>query len=350
MTSDECVMLNAVLTFPEEDVPRLQFADWLDEQEPVRAQCPTCDGGMEALAESVYGYSRAKESCDRCDGLGTILDTSRAVRAQFIRESIELERMPEYPIVTPRWIYSSQITGEGMGDVRIRATLEPKDAEIVRRTCICALKMPVNLQPGPTLTYFGMLADSREPPGYDGTQEFTFRNIGKPDLLIERRMELTDKISRTLATYGRLWAGSWPSFRSKGGMEPARYSFRRGFVESAAMEARHWMLHGDDILAQHPITQVRFLTQVRFGPSNLSEVQYLGHDARNRRYNYRVADRDMFVSDLELTAQPPGWTAVTPVGGPVSWPPGTLPDVLIRKLVTARWGGKVRFRYPNDRE
>lgn len=96
-------LLAAIAREPDDDVLRLAFADWLDEQGDKRVKCPVSTCGNPGVGWD--GFYR----CRRCDGTGTILDASDRDRAELIRVQIELAALghPAAPIgTTPRSVNS----------------------------------------------------------------------------------------------------------------------------------------------------------------------------------------------------------------------------------------------------
>lgn len=89
MSERESLLL-AIVEQPNDDTPRLIFADWLDEQPTVYDPCPNCGGGRPG--EWVYALE-SKRRCTKCKGNGTVSDTSDRERAAFIRYQIELAGM-----------------------------------------------------------------------------------------------------------------------------------------------------------------------------------------------------------------------------------------------------------------
>lgn len=75
MTADELAHVELICTHPEQDNPRLEYADWLEEN---GLTCPQCKG------DPNYWTGLG---CARCDGRGTV---SGADRAEFIRVGCEL--------------------------------------------------------------------------------------------------------------------------------------------------------------------------------------------------------------------------------------------------------------------
>ncbi len=81
----EAALLAAIAAHPDEDTPRMVFADYLDGLDAVRVNCSCVSSG--------YPYG---ETCSmRCMKQGTILDTSNADRAGLIRLQVALaQRQP----------------------------------------------------------------------------------------------------------------------------------------------------------------------------------------------------------------------------------------------------------------
>lgn len=94
--SDLNALLAGIIMHPDDDTRRLVYADALDEMEPVRVKCTSGMCGFDAKPgyvkvnsgrNYVYGEPRERK-CNRCDGTGTVLDTSNAARAAFIRAQV----------------------------------------------------------------------------------------------------------------------------------------------------------------------------------------------------------------------------------------------------------------------
>lgn len=90
----------AICGQPDEDTPRLAYADWLDENPEVT--CPNCKGkGRFSFRGAEFGYQ--VENCRDCGGndeqcgTGTVVDPARAARAEFIRIGVELAKLPPKP-------------------------------------------------------------------------------------------------------------------------------------------------------------------------------------------------------------------------------------------------------------
>lgn len=82
-TTTEQALLRAILLKPEDDLPRVVYADWLDEHADTR--CPRCLGSM---IEPSFG----ERDCESCRGTGTT--AWRRERAEWIRVQCELSRLP----------------------------------------------------------------------------------------------------------------------------------------------------------------------------------------------------------------------------------------------------------------
>lgn len=88
MTPDERALLGAVLADPRDDLPRLVYADWLEEHTTDR-QCWACQG-YGTLQGS--GPDRSNPTCDVCSGTGRV-SNGNSERAEFIRVQVELARI-----------------------------------------------------------------------------------------------------------------------------------------------------------------------------------------------------------------------------------------------------------------
>lgn len=113
---DGAALLRAIEAQPEEDTPRLLFADWLDENGRVRrvecpeckrkpAKCPKCKGkGRINVYKGVATYKRMMScrscngtgkgvSCSHCSGTGYVEHNPDADRAELIRVQVELAQI-----------------------------------------------------------------------------------------------------------------------------------------------------------------------------------------------------------------------------------------------------------------
>lgn len=101
-TVTELDHIAAINTNPDDDTPRLVYADWLDEQPGTKAcvrcrngrlYCPKCSGeGCSPYGVAANGPCLADQECEYCDGTGAVPD-GRAARAAFIRVQCELASM-----------------------------------------------------------------------------------------------------------------------------------------------------------------------------------------------------------------------------------------------------------------
>ncbi len=85
-----------IIANPDDDTVRLAFADWLDEQ-PSSRPCGKCHGDartMPQFFEDAWQWN-AGDPCPKCEGTGTVPDTSDADRAEFVRVQCELSRRDE---------------------------------------------------------------------------------------------------------------------------------------------------------------------------------------------------------------------------------------------------------------
>ncbi len=89
MCPTERALVAAVCAEPYDDTPRLVYADWLDEQDPVTLRCGACL------------YASYLERCATCGSLPgvnpedrTLVDTSRKQRAELIRLQHALPGIP----------------------------------------------------------------------------------------------------------------------------------------------------------------------------------------------------------------------------------------------------------------
>jgi len=84
--TDEADLLRGVFATPDDDLPRLVYADWLEEH--ATGPCERC-AGEKFIALDADG---SWQSCPRCNKSGTVPDDRRE-RAAFIRVQVELARL-----------------------------------------------------------------------------------------------------------------------------------------------------------------------------------------------------------------------------------------------------------------
>lgn len=116
---DEAAFLRAILDYPDDDLPRLVLADWLEERNRPGGfnPCPAaCENGQVILSYwSDAGQRREKcEVCSTCRGRGLVaVAANRYVeRAEFIRVQCELARL-ELASGTPAFWESLRATHAG---------------------------------------------------------------------------------------------------------------------------------------------------------------------------------------------------------------------------------------------
>ncbi len=83
MTSDGQALLAAILAAPDDDAPRLIYADWLDEQNG-EMPCSACDRGDTQGSNKLW-----MSSCATCEHSGFV-PNGFAERAEFIRCQVEM--------------------------------------------------------------------------------------------------------------------------------------------------------------------------------------------------------------------------------------------------------------------
>jgi uncharacterized protein (TIGR02996 family) len=101
--TEQQALLTAIAADPSDDVRRLGYADWLDEQPPEQITCPQCRGKKwvnRPIDVTRYelpsdfgpeGLPLRKHTCTACHGSGTVANPSNRDRAEFIRLQIEME-------------------------------------------------------------------------------------------------------------------------------------------------------------------------------------------------------------------------------------------------------------------
>lgn len=82
--TDQEAFIRKIVERPEDNMPRLAFSDWLEDN-AGEVECPTCQGFGE--------FVRTGQGCHACDGTGRV-PNGNAERAEFIRLQCELARRP----------------------------------------------------------------------------------------------------------------------------------------------------------------------------------------------------------------------------------------------------------------
>lgn len=106
--TDHDALIAAIVASPEEDTPRLMYADWLEENaESKLVACPKCRGkrrvqrgycdafmyGCDEFGDDNCEHKNELVTCYACDGTGTLPDSPRADRAAIIRVQCELAKV-----------------------------------------------------------------------------------------------------------------------------------------------------------------------------------------------------------------------------------------------------------------
>lgn len=220
--SDSDALLAAILANPDDDAPRLVYADWLDEN-AVDVACGKCngigyalppirgipvkerigpDGRIERYMEPQPPLIAMHPKCENCNGTGHV-SNGLAERAEFIRVQVELARIGE-----------------------------------------CA---------------------------YEFTSGFAINCGCRPCVLGRRERELLN--SPIVGSDGRIYytaAYAWCGIEIRNGHEWSYGSrppvYHRGFVHSITCTAADCFANLDEILAGSPIREVRLTTWPEYTP------------------------------------------------------------------------------------
>lgn len=87
---DPSGLLAAIISHPDEDDPRLRYADYLDEQDSAPFPCARCRGKGKIKEFGPYGYDRWFDNCPVCEGAGTHPSRGSSLRAELIRVQCEM--------------------------------------------------------------------------------------------------------------------------------------------------------------------------------------------------------------------------------------------------------------------
>lgn len=234
--------LRAICERPDDDAPRLVFADWLEENGGT-VECDWCRGtGEDRPPEPVvvgnvrYVYTGPLGPCPKCRGARTLPDGSRE-RAEFVRLQIELARLEAK-----------------------RADLFNDDRDWKECTEVSA-----NWCPNCGDCTCPAPEDAKDDPGCP---------LHSPNGTHGQLSELCDRIIDARRRVEELWYAPAKGFDPPiqdwdwtigkpvdGSVRPCGV-VRRGFVESVALSAADWLTHADALIAQHPVTEVRLTSEL----------------------------------------------------------------------------------------
>jgi uncharacterized protein (TIGR02996 family) len=292
--SDEPALLAAIAEHPDEDTPRLVYADWLDDQDTVSAPCDKCAAtgwrfpGLDGLPKcpdcsaptKVMACLRKEQKrryrcvacrriwrpfkCLQCRGERRVDATLTRQRAEFIRVQIELSHMT--PPAELRAIQIDKDPGSSIESLRrsksLREQFEPNYSvvrvrfrgtdlppQLLRRGDLIDLLGPTWLSPtDPFRVVLGARVDSAE-----------VLEIDQPDWLLEVKLvadrdyypdrarlnALRDRERALFTAHGVAWLAGQPGADEAPAIHPGctihcglgrttnvyEYVFRRGFPE-----------------------------------------------------------------------------------------------------------------------
>jgi uncharacterized protein (TIGR02996 family) len=100
MSTDRAAFMAAIIAAPDDDLPRLVFADWLDERAKPRVTCSACRGNGIDPPEEWRAPSGARLKCVACAVKGQV-GNDFAERAEFVRVQCEIAGYmpPKYPSI-----------------------------------------------------------------------------------------------------------------------------------------------------------------------------------------------------------------------------------------------------------
>lgn len=242
--TDHDALLAAIFAAPDDDLPRLVMADWLDEQ-PQDSRCERCSGSgwrPPALADRTPVFERVSRDgrieryfemgppqiepppkCLVCHGTGTVPNRF-AERAELIRVQIK------------------------------RADLDPYHLSCTGDKC-------PHTECGPL------------------------------------RQRERDLLTRHWSDWSRPFPVTYlGNFHALGAVGA---TFRRGFIESVACPADTWLAHGDALLAAHPVTEVRLTTRPNFTVDSMRWPR-VREWVLPRRVSYDSANEPDFTATMTL--------------------------------------------------
>ena len=126
----EEAMVAAIIANPADDVPRLAYADYLDEHDqPEVEECRVCANGPPNEGDSP---DPRDAKCEKCGGAGYFYRPGPlAVRAEFIRVQCEIARLEQLPASKGVRKLAATVAGFFPPDV-VRRAVEPKELASLR--------------------------------------------------------------------------------------------------------------------------------------------------------------------------------------------------------------------------
>lgn len=256
---DDC--LRSVLAVPDDDTPRLAYADCLADLPDVYKPCQWCDGTGVSL-----GAGRGDPPCDVCKGSRDVNTTENELVATFIRQSVELARLTEPPL-------------HGVDD---------GDSEPLPPTCVECLKAAVSaLPPGGSdrdwLTnplvycrYHQLALDVSRLVGTAGAK--VIRGLPSPGPEVAWAYGLADR------DYAPPAAAHQPTAR-----------ISRGFVSEVHLTAQQYRTLAPGIFGAAPVTRVVFSDRRPMENRGSSNADSPGWDVV---YYHWISDREQGVMNF----------------------------------------------------
>lgn len=218
LTQDRKALLAAIIANPDDDTPRLIYADYMDELGDSWVKCSTCKGKKRTIIrKKTVASHKTTIRCKTCNGAGSVRSTSNADRAAFIRLQIELSKAPPAPYQTAQSdMRAIAMTGHGPDYYSIADGVALEDGGAVW-----------DLSPGDRITVITKGAIHNNlllTRFYNGNAILKRDAMSVQDAYIEQRAKERDYINK----YGMEWCIS--EFNDVlVGMQP---KFNRGFPHS----------------------------------------------------------------------------------------------------------------------